>query len=324
LRAVSRVDELVAALPGGFSGAVLVRSGGAEFLHGGFGHADRERRIAATPNTAFQLASLSKQFTAAATLVLAGRGELAVDDSVARWFPGLAAEWEPVTVHHLLTNTAGLGHWQEYPEIDLYRATPLDDLLELVFSRPPAFVPGTRWHYSSLGFVLLARIVELCAQTEYAEFLEQQLFAPLGMAASCAGTAPAGATQAVGYSRGRPVPSFELVTVSRGAGDVWSTTADLDLWSRALASGSLPTGESIAALTAPRARVSEGAAYGYACFVGTIAGRSAVYHAGDNRGFRAFGALLPDDDVYVAVLSNDDHTAAEAIGVRLVEFALGA
>lgn len=301
------------------AGGVLVSRGDAVLVDEGFGAADRANRVAVTPATTFQIASLSKQFAAAATTVLAEHGELSPDDPISRWFVRCPPDWRAITVHHLLTNTSGIGHWADYPEIDLYRPTTSDRLLETIFARPLKSRPGERWRYSSLGFVLLAHIVALTAGTQYASFLERAIFTPLGMATTAAGNAPARAgRRAVGYSAGEPVPSFELDTVSIGAGDVWSSTRDLARWKGALASGSLPTGESLAALVEPHASVGPQVAYGYGCFVGTMHGRRAVYHPGDNRGFRAFGAWLPDDDLFVAVLTNDDQTNAEANGTRLV------
>ncbi len=306
-----------------FAGAVLVSRGDVTLLDEGFGSADRVNGVAVTPATTFQIASLSKQFAAAAIVVLAERGELSREDAIFRWFARCPPDWAAITVHHLLTNTSGIGHWADYPEIDLYRPTTSDRLLETIFARPLHSRPAERWRYSSLGFVLLAHIVALTAGTPYASFLERAIFTPLGMATAAAGNAPSRAgARAVGYSAGEPVPSFELDTVSIGAGDIWSSTRDLARWKGALASGSLPTGESLAALVKPHARVGPQVAYGYGCFVGTMHGRRAVYHPGDNRGFRAFGAWLPDDDLSVFVLTNDDQTNAEAIGTQLVAAAL--
>jgi CubicO group peptidase (beta-lactamase class C family) len=304
-----------------FSGAVLVRRAGETLLDRGYGFADRDRALPATPATVFQIASVSKQFTAAAVVALSERGELSLDDALARWFPACPAQWAPITVHQLLTNTSGIGHWADYPEIDLYRRTPPDELVATFFERPLRFAPGSRWSYSSPGFVLLARIVEATVGASYHAFLTRELFEPLRLERTSVGSGR-GDVRAQGYSAGERVPSFELETVAMGAGDVWSTTHDLARWNEAIASGSLPGGESIVALTTPHARVSPNAEYGYGVFVGSLSGRDAVYHAGDNRGFRAFNAWLPHDETSVVVLTNNDQVDVEAIAPRLIAAAL--
>ena len=141
----------------------------------------------------------------------------------------------------------------------------------------------------------------------YHEVLERELFEPLGLRRTSVARPPADAAQ--GTSSGSPVPSFELEVVAMGAGDIWSTTHDLARWNEAIARGPLQT---------PQARVSPDVQYGYGLLIGRISGRDAVYHPGDNRGFRAFNAWLPEDETTVAVLANDDQIDVEAIGSRLI------
>jgi CubicO group peptidase (beta-lactamase class C family) len=276
-----------------FTGAVLVRRAGESLLDRGRG--------------AFQIASVSKQFTAAAVVALHERGGLALDGRLGRWFPQCPDEWAPITVHQLLTNTSGIGHWSDYPEIDLYDAVPPDELVATFFARPLAFPPGAQWSYSSPGFVLLARIVEAISGVPYAAFLSRELFEPLGLTATSAGSRRDGVQ---GHSAGKPVPSFELDVVAMGAGDLWSTTHDLARWNEAIAPRSL--------LSTQHARVSPDLAYGYGLFVGSLAGRRAVYHMGDNRGFRALNVWLPDDETSVVVLANDDTVDVTAIARTLI------
>lgn len=122
-----------------------------------------------TPGTRFQIASVSKQFTAAALLLLADRGIVAVDDAVHRWIDGCPASWNSMTVHHLLTHTAGLVHWPHIPELDLTTPLAADEEVRIFQDAPLLSAPGERYSYSSPGYVLLARIVERAADQPYAD-----------------------------------------------------------------------------------------------------------------------------------------------------------
>src|ERR1700690_1620076 len=212
-------------------GALLVSAGGAPVAEhsAGLTGAGTER---CGPRTRFQIASISKQFTAVAVLVLVRQGRLAVDDQVTRWFPDGPDGWAGVTVHHLLSHTSGLGHWDDFPEIDVYAGLDGGQLLATVLARPLLSAPGQRFHYSSLGFCPLARIVEEVSCRPYARFVTEELFEPAGLADTFAGS-PAGRPHvASGHTDGTPVPSYELDLTGKGAGDIYSTVTDLDRWNQ--------------------------------------------------------------------------------------------
>jgi CubicO group peptidase (beta-lactamase class C family) len=128
------------------SGVAIARRGGVTVAERVGGLADRDLGAACTPETRFQIASVSKQFTAAAVLLLVGESRLSLDDPISRWLEGCPRDWDAITIHHLLTHTAGLGHWEGFPALDLHQ--PIE----------PAHV-------------LLARIVEQAAAQPYAGFL---------------------------------------------------------------------------------------------------------------------------------------------------------
>lgn len=271
-----------------------------------------------TDATRFQIASISKQMTAAAVLLLAKRGALGLDDPVDRWLPQRVPHWSGITLHHLLTHTSGLGHWPEYPMIDLARPVEPDELLATFGSVPPLFAPGTGWHYSSPGYVLLARAVERAADRPYATFLAEEVFAPLGMTGSFAGASAGQDDVAVGYEGGRPEPSWDLATVSMGTGDVCCTGGDLLAWLDVPRRGRLLTPASVALMTTPYATATRGGeSYGYGCFLGRLAGERAVHHSGHNAGFKAFAAWLPDSDRRLVVLSNQEEVDPVLIGATL-------
>jgi CubicO group peptidase (beta-lactamase class C family) len=183
--------------------------------------------------------------------------------------------------------------------------------MELFQRMPLLSRPGSRWRYSSPGYVLLGWIVQEASGEPYASFLAEHIFAPLGLGSTSAGDAPGGLGMARGYRSGQPVRSFDLGTASPGAGDVWSTADDLVRWDDALAAGELLTpGLRREMLTAhapiPPGQVADpiwiASGYGYGWFVGTAAGRRSYFHPGDNPGYLAFNAWLPDHDIRRAVL----------------------
>jgi CubicO group peptidase (beta-lactamase class C family) len=200
----------------GMSGIAVARRGGVVVAERVCGMADRELSIACTPETRFQIASVSKHFAAAAVLLLASDGKLSLKDPVSRWFGDCPRIWEAITVHHLLTHTSGLAHLTDLPELDLYQ--PIDPARELaIFQRRALlFAPGSGYHYSSPGYTLLAWIVEKAGDQRYPSFLADRIFTPLGMTSASAGDPPGGTGMARGYDAGEPAPSFDLATIGLG------------------------------------------------------------------------------------------------------------
>ena len=159
--------------------------------------------------------------------------------------------------------------------------------------------------------MLLAHIVEQVSAQPYATFLQQRIFQPLGMASTGAGNAALEPSQqAQGYAGEEPAPSFELDTVGKGAGDIWSTTGDMARWDAALSTPSLLSAHSLRAMFAPHTAVPDeasamaGASYGYGWFVGEVEGRAIRFHDGGNAGFASFNILLPEDDVQGITVSS--------------------
>jgi CubicO group peptidase (beta-lactamase class C family) len=189
--------------------------------------------------TRFQVSSISKQFTAAAVLQLADRGVLSADDPVSRWVDGCPAAWEPITLHHLLSNSSGLAHWQGMPGLDLTKPVAGQEMLRIFTDFPLVSRPGERFSYSSPGWSLLGRVIEQAAGQPYGEFVTQEIFEPLGMTATFSGSPSGQPALALGHHDGRPVPSWELDVSCLGNGSIWSTVGDLARWDRALADGEL-------------------------------------------------------------------------------------
>ncbi|HST84053.1 MAG TPA: serine hydrolase domain-containing protein [Kineosporiaceae bacterium] len=275
-----------------------------------------------TPWTRFQIASVSKQFTAAAVLRLAERGVLRVDDRIGRWIDACPPSWRDITLHHLLTHTSGLGHWRDYPMIDPTRRLEPAELRQTFQWVPPFFAPGTGWRYSSPGYVLLAHVVQRATDEPYRDWLSREIFAPLGMQQTFVGSPGEREQVARGSGRdGSPVPSFELDVLGMGAGDVWSTTGDLIAWIDSLRAGRLlsePYRTLMLSEQAPTGGDSDASGYGYGWFIGSFSGQPWFHHSGDNPGFCAFDACLPESDLRIVVLSNSEALDPAMISQLLV------
>ena len=293
-------------------GSLLVQRGGVDLVRVHAGSADVASGTPCSARTRFQIASISKHFTAAAVLLLVEAKAVELSDPVTRWLAAKGPRWADVTVHQLLSHTAGIGHWEDYPEISLYDA-PENDVVDLITARGPIGQAG-RFAYSSPGYVLLARVVQLVSEEPYERFVADRLFAPAGMSDSFVGSPGARPDVAVPQDHDRRVASFELDHVGRGAGDVWSTADDLMRWDTALADGALLTDGLRQAMFTRQVEVTGSSnAYGYGWTLGDLGGRAARYHGGDNHAFRCLHAWWPDDDLRFVALTNNQTTSHEEL-----------
>ena len=290
-------------------GVAMVTRGGTVLTKLAKGPADTGAGTPCTPATRFQLCSVSKQFAAAAALLLAESGRLALDDTVDRWLPGGSPQWSAVTLHHLLSHTAGVPHWLEAPDLDPAEPMGIGERLAVIQRTPLRTAPGAAWHYSSLGFLLAGHIVERASGQPYAEFVTERILAPLRLTATTVG-GPA-ALAARGHRDGQPVPPFDLDTMP-GTGDIWSTAADVTRFTAALHAGELITDGSLRAMLTPHAPLDDDdeglttTGYGYGMFTGTFGGHATFYHPGDNPGYLSFAGWIPDRAASVVILANDE------------------
>jgi CubicO group peptidase (beta-lactamase class C family) len=312
-----RANEVVPDL----RGTALVQRGGADVLRHAGGTTGSEPDAPIGIETRFQIASVSKQFTAAAVLLLVDRGQLSVGDHLVDLLEGSPQAWEGITVHQLLCHTAGLVHWPQLPELDLTAPVLAEEELEMFRQAPLLSAPGTAYAYSSPGYVVLARIVERLSGRRYRDFLADEIFAPLGLRSTFAGNGVGEPDLATPLHLGEPVPSFELDVVGMGAGDVWSTVDDLAKWDLALKEGQLLSEESRRKMFSVHTPVTEEVpgvefeGYGYAWYMADIAGHSVVFHTGGNAGFQSINATLPEDDARFIALMND--TSEDLVGIAL-------
>ncbi|HET9127833.1 MAG TPA: serine hydrolase domain-containing protein [Propionibacteriaceae bacterium] len=277
-----------------------------------------------SPTSRFQAGSISKLVQSVVALHLADRHRLRLDEPISRRLGDLPPAWSTITLHQLLTHTSGLGHWGDIPGLPplLESPPPPDDLVALVISAPLAYPPGAGWRYSGPGFVLAALVLEAAAGRPYSDLADDLVIGAAGLSGTTSGRFPVGdADVATGHHRGSAIrvdPGFAGIP---GTGDVWTTTADLVRLAQALRGGDLLAPASAAGLWTPHARLPGSRdtgsplrmeAYGYGTFLGQLGGRTARMNPGDNPGFQSLLAYLPDDDLDLAILCNEDAPSVEA------------
>ena len=314
----------------GLRGTALVTRGGSVQADLAAGPADAEAGVPCAAGTRFQVCSVSKQFTAAAVMLLVESGRLDLDEPVGRWLPGGQPQWRQVMLHHVLSHTAGIPHWLEALGLDPAEPMKISERLEIIQATPLRSGPGARWHYSSPGFVLAGLIVERASGQPYREFLTERILSPLKLAQTTVGGAPGAAAR--GYHDGQPVTPWDLDAMP-GTGDIWSTAGDLTRFTAALHRGEVIAASSLRAMCTPHAPLDDDdegeprlatTGYGYGMYTGNFAGHAAYYHPGDNPGYQSFACWIPDRAASIVILVNDEAASLTGLLRQLVPLALGA
>jgi CubicO group peptidase (beta-lactamase class C family) len=292
--------------------AVLVEKDGQVILRKGYGLANLELGVPVRPDMVFEVGSVTKQFTAAAILMLAERGRLKLEDDVTRHLPDFPTQGKTVTIEHLLTHTSGIPSYTGMEEWAVQRREdiPVDQLIALFRGKPFDFEPGEKWSYNNSGYVLLGAIIEKLSGKTYEDFIEQEIFKPAGMDHSRYGNpAEIVAGRAYGYDKDDETyrnASYLSMTQPYAAGALMSTVDDLSRWNRALTGGTLLRGPSFTRMVTParlRSGISTGYGYGLGAF--DFYGHRLIEHGGDIDGFTAYTLTVPEDRLFIAVLSNN-------------------
>ena len=311
---------------GRFSGSVLIARDGKVLLSRGYGMANLEYGIPNTPQTKFLLASLTKQFTAMAIMLLQERGQLDVNDSVCEYFPQCPATWQPVTLRHLLNHTSGITELgKPQPENDCYRRTPMTAPAAVERARQfvPDFKPGEKFAYSSVAFVLLGHVIERVSGKSYEDYLKDNIFEPLKMTSTGLNHQKQIIKQrAAGYARAEDgsISNFDYFNLDYifAAGGLYSTVEDLYLWDKALYTEKLVKEKTLNQIFTPGL---ENFGYGWEIF--QQKNRRLVRSGGRSFGFSNSLVRYPTDRVTVIVLSNIDTAGAGKIADELSAIVFG-
>jgi CubicO group peptidase (beta-lactamase class C family) len=321
-----KIDEYVSRLvPWGFSGTLLVARDGEIVLCKGYGLADRKSRRPMTPDTVMSTGSITKQFTGAAIVKLEAQGKLSVQDPITKFFDDVPEDKRNITLHNLLTHTAG------FPGAigdDFDTSATAENFIRQAWGAKLLWKPGTKYRYSNVGFSIAGIIIEKAAGQSYEQYIHDNLFKPAGMTRTGYLIPKYGDDEpATGYREGKSVgnivrrpwlpdgPGWHL----RANGGVHSTVGDMYKWHRALLDESVLPASAKQKLFAPHVLEEEGSDwyYGYGWVnVKTPRGTTVLMHNGGDGVFAADYRRYIDENVVYYIASN----VAEWSGIAVSEF----
>jgi CubicO group peptidase (beta-lactamase class C family) len=307
-----------------FMGAVLVARGDEVLLNKGFGFANLELNVPASPKTKFRLGSVTKQFTAASILLLQERGKLNVNDLVRKYMPDAPATWNEITIFNLLTHTSGIPNFTsfpDYPSLEPFPTKP-EQLVAWFRAKPLDFRPGEQSSYSNSGYILLGYLIEKISGESYSQFVHENIFKPLEMTNSGYDSNSAIIqNRASGYT---PSPNglvnarYINMTIPFAAGGLFSTTEDLLRWEQSLFGGKLLSAGSLKEMVAPFKDD-----YALGLQIRNVDGHEVFEHDGAIEGFNTSVAYYPEDKITVIVLGNVSGSAPQQIASLLGTLAQG-
>lgn len=294
----------------------VVRDGNLAYAHA-YGDARLDPKTPATPGMRYSIGSISKEFTAAAILMLQQQGKLSLNDKIAKFFPELT-DANRITIRQILSHTSGYqDYWpQDYLMPPMKKPTTPTAIMDKWAEKPLDFAPGSQWQYSNTGYVIAGSIVQkVTGQTPF-EFLAAHVFPELGVTdAYNTNVHPLPATDARGYSRNALGPlrpsEKEGVNWMFGAGELALTASDLAKWDMAMINQTLLQPASWKAMQTD-VLLNDGLAsgYGLGVFVGRMDSHRMISHDGEVMGFTAGNYVFPDDRTAVVVLTNQDAVGA--------------
>ena len=298
----ARLDKMLATVD--FNGTALLARDGETLYAKGIGFADQARNLPNSPQTRFRLASITKQFTAMAILILESRGELTAADRVCDYLATCPKGWAVITIEHLLDHTSGISEYVALPDVDLTtRVTPAQ-IVASVADIPLQGTLGETFSYTNTGYVLLGMIIEKVSGRSYERFLRDEILGPVGMDDTGYEHGDEGVAQ--GYKLGF-VPADPLdMSIPYAAGALYSTVLDLQRWDAALYTEKLAPAAAMERYFTPLIESTGWGNFGYAYgwLAGEEDGHRLEQHAGGINGFATYIARYPDEHILVVVLSN--------------------
>jgi D-alanyl-D-alanine carboxypeptidase len=301
--------------------SVAIARNGAILYSRGYGHRDLTQRFPANEDTIYNVGSVTKQFTAAAIMVLQQEGKLSVNDSLAKYFPAYPYA-KQLTLRNLLNQTSGIPDYVYLPNLP-HHATAMR-FFRMVWV-PLHFRPGTRFEYSSTNYLVLGMIVEMVTGEPYGDFLAKRFFKPLGLSQCSTRVEPRELSNgAVGYTFDGQHILYKTATpddIGYGDATVNSSALDLVKWDAALDGGKVVDAASWRAMTSPPVAQYEPpyGGYGFGLFIGRLYDRRMIYHPGANPGFITYNATFPKDGLEIAILGNSDNFQPQELFKRIVE-----
>ena len=327
--------------------AVLIIKDGKPVFRKGYGVADLRSFRAIGPETNFRLASLTKQFTATAIMLLVHDGKLQYEDRLTDVFPDFGPYGRTINIRQVLNHTSGLLDYEDilqkqYPGVADEKIPQIKDaaVLEMLkHQNTTKFPPGTHWDYSNSGYVLLAMVVEKKSGLGFGDFLRERIFKPLEM------------NHTVAYAKGRNEVTNRAyghtftdgkwretdqssTSATLGDGGVYTSLDDLEKWDRALTNHTLLSAKEMAPALSPPPTSGNGELqmrdgvtaplYGFGWFLDPYQGHRRYSHYGETVGFRTAIQRFPDDRLTVIVLCNRSETDAPTLAIKVADLYLAA
>ncbi len=325
--AIDNAARAVLTGTGAPSASIAVVRDGKIVYANAYGMARIDPALPATPAMRYSIGSISKQFTAAAVLLLAERHQLSLDDKVGRWLPELTRANE-VSIRQILSMTSGYqDFWpQDYVMPPMLKSTTAQQIINEWARKPLDFEPGTKWQYSNTNYVIAGLIVERVAGMPLVDFLRREVFTPLHMESvfisDSGALGPTDPQRYLRYALGPPrVAPKEGSGWMFAAGELAMTASDLARWDISVIDQKVLTPESyLAQQTTVGLANGVAAGYGLGVDVGTLYGHRLISHSGEVSGFTAQNSIFPDDRMAIVVLTNlDAATAYRQIASRITD-----
>jgi len=287
----------------------------------GYGLANIELNVPASPETIYKIGSLSKQFIATGIMLLIEDGKLSLDDHVSQFLEGTPDSWKPITIRHLLTHTSGIV--REAPGFDPLKIQSDVDVIKTAYPLPLRFAPGDKWEYCNVGYFTLAEIIHKVSGKPWPDFLNERVFAPLSMRATRTTTmTDLVPNRANGYywENGKQQNS-SIYFALRPSGAFLSNVIDLARWDAALYTDKILKKSSLDQMwTAVKLNNGTTYPYGFGWSVDTVAGHRQFHHGGSLPGFRSEITRFVDNKLTVVVLANSDNANAGLFALGVADF----
>jgi len=303
--------------------AVAVIQEGRVIKSAGYGMRDLQARLPVNAQTAFEIGSITKQFTATLIMMLVAEGKLHLDDPITHYFPAAPTNWSGITVRHLLTHTSGLPNYTTLEGFEVSRHFDCDQFIRELAAHPVRFEPGAKFSYCNSGYNLLGFLIEKVSGENYWEFLRRRIFSPLKMTTSYSRDAANGTNRAQGYEEheGHLGPRDTNLTDVFAAGAIVSNVGDLSRWIIALEEGKVIAKPWLEQMRKP-AKLNGGAnyPYGFGWRLDDFKGVPNIGHSGSTSGFSASLQTFPASRKAVIILCNLEKEGVATELARKVAF----
>jgi CubicO group peptidase (beta-lactamase class C family) len=308
--------------------AVLVAKDGKVIFRKGYGMANVELQVPNEPHMVFRLGSITKQFTAVCILMLYEQGKLGLQDDITKYLPDYPTHGHTITIEHLLTHTSGIKSYtgmQDWTPVKRKDFT-VEEMINFFKYQPMEFAPGEQWNYNNSGYFLLGAIIEKVSGISYADFVQKNIFDPLGMNNSYYDMPnliiP---NRAAGYTptaEGFENTDYLSMTQPYAAGSLASTVDDMLLWDEALYTEKLLKQETLELAWTPcKLNGGERMNYGYGWAIADFMGTHVIAHSGGINGFTTDGIRFPDEHAYAIILTNTNKVIPDLLAYKLAALA---